>query len=135
MRPSCGKVFGVQGSRGGRYGPHPGGSPAWQPSRRGNQSLRSDYAVGDARRRSKTHAVCLSDPRIRCAVHAVDVSREKTMRNTKTKTVLISELLTWCTGRVSAFCFRIAVAQRRSAFESECRETWCWSYSVPRTGI
>jgi hypothetical protein len=30
----------------------------------------------------------------------------------------ISELLTWYTGRVSAFCFRIAVAQRRSAFEA-----------------
>src|SRR5260370_39526457 len=93
MRPSCGKVFGVQGSRGGRYGPHPGGSPAWQPSRRGNQSLRSDYAVGDARRRSKTHTVCLSDPRIRCAVHAVDVSKGKAMRITKP--ILFSALLTF----------------------------------------
>lgn len=70
---SWGKVFGVQDSRGGRYGSHPGGSPAWQPSRRGNQSLRNDYAGGDARRRSKTHAVCVSDPRIRCTVHAVEM--------------------------------------------------------------
>src|SRR6266446_2991266 len=40
--------------------------------------------------------------------------------------VIISELLTWYTGNLSAFCFRIAGARPRSAFEAEYRKTSCW---------
>ena len=40
--------------------------------------------------------------------------------------MLRSELLTWYTGNLSAFCFRIAGARPRSAFEAEYRKTSCW---------
>ena len=43
-----GKVFGLQGSRGGRHGSHSGSTPAWQRGRRGNQSVRCGDAVRDA---------------------------------------------------------------------------------------
>ena len=48
---------------------------------------------------------------------------------------LPSELLTWYARKVSAFCFRIAGLQPRSAFEAGFPETSCWSGSAPRKGI
>src|ERR1017187_5385697 len=48
---------------------------------------------------------------------------------------IISELLTWYARKVSAFCFRIAGSQPRSAFEAGFPETSCWSGSAPRKGI
>src|SRR5208283_1836791 len=48
---------------------------------------------------------------------------------------LNSELLTWYARKVSAFCFRIAGLQPRSAFEAGFPETSCWSGSAPRKGI
>src|ERR1035438_6108747 len=41
-----------------------------------------------------------------------------------------SELLTWYARKVSAFCFRIAGSQPRSAFEAGFPETSCWSGSA-----
>ena len=46
-----------------------------------------------------------------------------------------SELLTWYTGNLSAFCFKMADARPRNAFEVEYRETSFWSCSAPRRVI
>lgn len=52
-----------------------GGTPARRPSGRSHQPLRGGHAVRDARSRSQTYVVCLSDARIRCAVHALEISK------------------------------------------------------------